>query len=50
MICRSKRKCSGRHKGIIHYTIGQRKGLGLSLAKPMYVYGIDKEKSGDFDR
>ena len=35
----------GRHKGIIHYTIGQRKGLGLSLAKPMYVYGIDKEKN-----
>lgn len=35
----------GRHKGIINYTIGQRKGLGLSLAKPMYVYGIDKEKN-----
>ena len=35
----------GRHKGIIHYTIGQRKGLGLALAKPMYVYGIDKEKN-----
>ncbi len=27
----------GTHKGIIHYTIGQRKGLGLSLAKPAYV-------------
>ena len=27
----------GRHKGIIHYTIGQRKGLGLSLNKPAYV-------------
>ena len=24
-------KILGRHKGIIHYTIGQRKGLGLSL-------------------
>lgn len=35
----------GRHKGIIHYTIGQRKGLGLSLARPMYVYGIDKKKN-----
>ena len=35
----------GRHKGIINYTIGQRKGLGLALAKPMYVYGIDKEKN-----
>lgn len=27
----------GRHKGIIHYTRGQRKGLGLALPKPMYV-------------
>lgn len=27
----------GRHKGIIHYTVGQRKGLGLSFPCPMYV-------------
>ncbi len=27
----------GRHKGIIKYTIGQRKGLGLALPQPMYV-------------
>ena len=27
----------GRHKGIIGYTIGQRKGLGLALPEPMYV-------------
>ena len=27
----------GRHKGIIHYTIGQRKGLGLSLGRPVFV-------------
>ena len=31
----------GRHKGIIHYTVGQRKGLGLSLGKPAYVKRID---------
>lgn len=31
----------GQHKGIIHYTIGQRKGLGLSFPEPMYVGGID---------
>ncbi|MGI6279872.1 MAG: tRNA 2-thiouridine(34) synthase MnmA [Acutalibacteraceae bacterium] len=30
----------GRHKGIIHYTIGQRKGLGIALGKPQFV--IDK--------
>ncbi len=29
----------GCHKGIIHYTIGQRKGLGLSFGKPMFVIG-----------
>jgi tRNA-uridine 2-sulfurtransferase len=28
----------GRHKGIIRYTIGQRKGLGLSLKRPLYVH------------
>ncbi len=27
----------GKHKGIIHYTVGQRKGLGLSFPCPMYV-------------
>lgn len=27
----------GKHKGIIRYTVGQRKGLGLALPKPMYV-------------
>lgn len=27
----------GQHRGIIHYTVGQRKGLGISFGKPMYV-------------
>lgn len=35
----------GKHKGIIHYTIGQRKGLGLSLPKPMYVCGTCTENN-----
>ena len=30
----------GRHKGIIHYTVGQRKGLGLSLGHPVFVLKI----------
>ena len=30
----------GRHKGVIHYTIGQRKGLGISSAEPLYVCDI----------
>ncbi len=31
----------GKHKGIIHYTIGQRKGLGISYKTPLFV--IDKD-------
>ena len=31
----------GTHKGITHYTIGQRKGLGISFGKPMFVTKID---------
>lgn len=35
----------GRHKGIIRYTIGQRRGLGISFGKPMYVYSKDPVKN-----
>jgi tRNA-specific 2-thiouridylase len=31
----------GRHAGIAHYTIGQRKGLGIAAPRPLYVVGID---------
>ena len=31
----------GRHKGIIHYTVGQRRGLGISAPESLYVCGID---------
>lgn len=34
----------GEHKGIIHYTVGQRKGLGMTFGKPMYVKKIEPEK------
>ena len=30
----------GKHKGIIHYTVGQRKGLGLSFGYPLFVLKI----------
>ncbi len=33
----------GRHKGIIHYTVGQRKGLGIALGKPVFVLEIRPE-------
>ena len=35
----------GQHKEIIHYTIGQRRGLGLSLKQPGYVIRVDKDKN-----
>jgi tRNA-specific 2-thiouridylase len=31
----------GAHRGIGHYTVGQRKGLGISLGKPVFVTSID---------
>ena len=37
-------KILGEHKGIYHYTIGQRKGLGISSKEPLYVAKIDAEK------
>ncbi len=33
----------GTHKGIIHYTIGQRKGLGLNLGRPGFVVEINPD-------
>ena len=35
----------GRHQGLIFYTIGQRKRIGISAGEPLYVIGIDKEKN-----
>lgn len=31
----------GKHRGIIHYTIGQRRGLGISFPDPLYVIRLD---------
>lgn len=33
----------GRHRGITHYTVGQRKGLGLALGRPVFVLAIRPE-------
>lgn len=35
----------GRHGGIIRYTVGQRKGLGATFGKPVYVCGKDAERN-----
>lgn len=31
----------GRHRGLVHYTVGQRKGLGITFGKPVFVTGMD---------
>ncbi len=38
-------KILGEHQGLIYYTIGQRKGLGISYQEPLYVLQLDKEKN-----
>ena len=35
----------GRHRGIVHYTVGQRKGLGVAFGKPMFVLRIDAKNN-----
>lgn len=34
----------GQHQGIIHYTVGQRRGLGIAHAEPLYVVKLDADK------
>lgn len=35
----------GKHRGIIYYTIGQRRGLGINAGKPLYVKEIDAQRN-----
>ena len=35
----------GKHNGLYHYTIGQRKGLGISYKEPLFVIGFNKAKN-----
>src|SRR5574337_117529 len=35
----------GRHAGIIHYTIGQRRGLGVAATEPLYVVALDAARA-----
>ena len=38
-------KVLGEHQGVIDYTIGQRKGLGISSREPLYVVDIDSQSN-----
>ena len=44
-IVNSKGEILGKHTGLYNYTIGQRKGLGISYKEPLFVTGFDKEKN-----
>jgi len=33
----------GRHKGVVHYTVGQRRGIGIAAAEPLYVVHLDSK-------
>lgn len=35
----------GKHRGIEHYTVGQRRGLGVALSYPVYVHSIDAKNN-----
>ena len=38
-------KVLGRHNGLIHYTIGQRKGIGVAAPEPLYVFAKDMKRN-----
>jgi len=40
-----KGRVVGRHNGLVHYTVGQRKGLRLRLGYPVYVQRLDVERN-----
>ncbi|MCP1200440.1 tRNA 2-thiouridine(34) synthase MnmA [Notoacmeibacter sp. MSK16QG-6] len=35
----------GRHEGIINYTVGQRRGIGVATGEPLYVVAVDAERA-----
>lgn len=35
----------GRHEGIIHYTVGQRRGIGIAAADPLYVVKLEADNN-----
>ena len=44
-IVNSNGEILGKHTGLYNYTIGQRKGLGISYKVPLFVLGFNKEKN-----
>ena len=44
-IVNSEGKILGKHSGLYNYTIGQRRGLGISYKEPLFVVGFNKDKN-----
>jgi tRNA-specific 2-thiouridylase len=44
-IINTEGKVIGKHNGIVFYTVGQRRGLGIAAGHPLYVVKIDKKKN-----
>lgn len=44
-ICLEDGTILGKHKGLIYYTVGQRKGLNISYKEPLYVIRLDKDNN-----
>ncbi len=45
LFCSSDGKVLGEHNGVANFTIGQRKGLGVTFGKPMFVTGLDAKNN-----
>jgi tRNA-specific 2-thiouridylase len=44
-ICNRSGHILGEHPGLVHYTVGQRKGIGIASQEPLYVLALDPEKN-----
>jgi tRNA-specific 2-thiouridylase len=44
-VVNAKGRRLGTHRGLIHYTVGQRRGLGIAAGSPLYVTRIDRENN-----
>ncbi len=47
-IVNNKNEVIGKHSGIAFYTVGQRKGLGISYREPLYVTAINRRRNAIF--
>ena len=47
-ICYKDGQVLGEHDGIVNYTVGQRRGLGLTWPRPLYVIALDPERNTVF--